>query len=55
MRTSGRGNDALMVLAPIAVAALVLVILGPTKTLDGINDLLSEVIGLAREFVNALL
>jgi|tagenome__1003787_1003787.scaffolds.fasta_scaffold20328771_2 hypothetical protein len=55
MRTSGHGNDGLMVLAPIAVAALVLVILGPTKTLDGINDLLSEIVSLAREVINALM
>lgn len=55
MRTSGRGNDGVMVLAPIAIAALVLVVLGPTKTLDGINDLLSEIVSLAREFINALL
>jgi hypothetical protein len=55
MRTSGHGNDGVMVLAPIAVAALVLLILGPTKTLDGVHDLLNEVVSLAREFINALL
>jgi hypothetical protein len=55
MRTSGHGNDAPMVLAPVVVALLALVILGPTRMVDGFHDLVSEIVMLARDFINALL
>ena len=55
MQTSGHGNDALMVLAPIGVAVLVGVILfgGPTNALEAVNNIVRNVANEAMALVSA--
>ena len=55
MNTSGRGNDGLMVAAPIGVSVIVLVILagGPTNALEFLNDTVRTIVYHARTLLSA--
>ena len=46
MNTSGRGNDSVMVLASIGLAVAVTVFLygGPTNAMEGINNLIRDLV-----------
>jgi hypothetical protein len=45
MQTSGHGNDALMILVPVAVTVVVGVILfgGPTDAVEALNAIVGEI------------
>ena len=57
MNTGGHGNDGLMVMAPIAVAVIVLVILagGPTNALEYANDAVRTIVYQVTTIVSAWL
>ena len=55
MHTSGHGNDALMILVPIAVSVVVGAILfgGPTEALEAINNMVRDVASEAMTLASA--
>ena len=57
MRTSGHGDDRPMVLLPIAIAIVIAVMLlgGPTATLEIINDMVRDVAHAVLRTVDGLL
>jgi hypothetical protein len=56
MRTSGRGNDSLIILMPVAVGVIVSVMLfgGPRQTLDTLNTIVGETARAAMTMMRAL-
>ena len=50
MRTSGRGNDTLLILVPIAVSVVVGVVLagGPANAIDTLNAIVREAVATVR-------
>ena len=57
MNTGGYGNDSLMTVVPIVIAIVVGVILfgGPENALETANDLIRDIVYLARDLVAAVL
>jgi len=57
MRTSGHGNDALMILVPAGVTVVVAVMLfgGPAEALHAVNDFMRDAARVVLETVNGLL
>jgi hypothetical protein len=57
MKTSGHGNDALLILVPIGVSVFAGVVLfgGPADALEAMNAIVGEVARAAMAFVSALL
>jgi hypothetical protein len=57
MNTGGRGNEGLMVLVPIAVSAIILVILagGPENALQFVNDAVRHIVYQVTTLVSAWL
>ena len=55
MQTSGHGNDALMILVPIAVSLVVGAILfgGPAEALEAINNMVRDVASEAMTLASA--
>jgi hypothetical protein len=56
MQTSGRGNDALMILWPVGglVATGIIFFGGPREMFQGVNAIVGEVLRAAMEIVSAL-
>jgi hypothetical protein len=57
MQTGGHGNDAVMVLVPVAVSIVVGIILfgGPENALEAVNTLVREIVYRASELIGALI
>jgi hypothetical protein len=56
MQTSGRGNDALMILVPVGALVIAGTISfgGPREMFEGVNAIVGEVLRAAMEMVSAL-